>query len=163
MRQISGIQGFEAPNEPDHGERTVPVAITDTSAPCRAVYDQQTVFGHNWTQFRSVTYAAAIPHPLIDGSLMLTQNVAVYPDSVASGTAFSRVVAAIPGCLAASASLDRRTERRPDSNTVLLYGDLGDDAYRLNGATLIHVSTVGPSERKQFTQEILDQLEHAQP
>lgn len=79
VRSITGIVEFRALDEPD--DRAAPVPIPDTPEQRRAVYDQPVVYGTDWSRFRSMTYSADTPHPLLPGFASLTQSIAVYPDA----------------------------------------------------------------------------------
>jgi hypothetical protein len=147
IRAITGIHEFHVPDVPGHGDLVAPVPIPDTPALCRAVYDQPVVFGTDWSQFRSVTYSADIPHPLLPGIASLAQSVAIYPDAGAARGAFERIVAAAPACSDMNADYYyHRTLQHPDPNTLILNGDMVTDGYRLSDTALIGVSTLVPSE-----------------
>ncbi|WP_083166287.1 sensor domain-containing protein [Mycobacterium aquaticum] len=164
IRAITGIHEFHVPDVPGHGDLVAPVPIPDTPALCRAVYDQPVVFGTDWSQFRSVTYSADIPHPLLPGIASLVQSIAIYPDAGAARGAFERIVAAAPACSDMNADYYHRTPQHPDPNTLILNGDMVTDGYRVADTALIGVSTLVPSELAPIDAlNLVDRLQDAQP
>ncbi|NOP94992.1 sensor domain-containing protein [Mycolicibacterium fortuitum] len=155
VRALSGIPEFQIAPE---SQRTSPEASPNTPEPCRAVYDQPTVFGTDWTQFRSVVYSATIDDPLIPEIVNVRQTVAVYPDDAAAQATFDRLQAAIPHCAAAHIDYYSRTPQRPDPSTIVFDGEEANYIYRVAQTAVIYASVIGPFNTDDVAHKIADQL-----
>ncbi|MEV0672307.1 sensor domain-containing protein [Mycobacterium sp. NPDC050441] len=162
VRSISGVAGFHEVPELD---ATTPSTVPDTPAACRAVFDPPTVYGTDWTQFRTVGYSADLDTPVLPIMADVRQAVAAYPDSAAAQAAFDRLTAAVPGCTSTGTAYYRRSAEAPDPNTLLLNSEDAAGAhngYRLTGTKLINSSALGLPDSERVGLEVLDALEDAQ-
>ncbi|MGA5545578.1 sensor domain-containing protein [Mycobacterium sp. NPDC051198] len=155
LRSISGIPEF---HEILDAERTAPAAYPDIPEPCLAVYDEPTVFGTDWRQFRRVVHSATIDDPFIPPIVDIVQTIAVYPDEAHAQATFNRLQNAVPRCAAAKFDYFSKTPQRPDSSTMVFEGDDSSGIYRVAQSTVIYVSAIGPYDTADVGLRVADQL-----
>lgn len=160
VREISRIPDFRSDADWD---LAAPSSDPNVPEPCRAIYDDATVFGSTFKQFRSVAYGAVLEQMSIPSVARVTQNVAIYPDPDSAKARIYALEHAVPRCNAAGVELFRPTVKRPDSSTILLDGDGQDSAYRIASSTLFSVSSLGLADDDRVAIQVLNQLQDAQP
>ncbi|WP_441958448.1 sensor domain-containing protein [Mycolicibacterium houstonense] len=143
-------------------ERTQPKSFPNTPEPCRAVYDQPTVFGADWVQFRSVVYSATMDDSAIPEIVNIVQTIAVYPDNAQAQATFNRLQDAVPRCAAANIEYFSKVPRRPDPSTIVFDGEEANYVYRIAQSAVIYVSAIGPFNTDDVVSKISDQLARQQ-
>jgi hypothetical protein len=173
VRRIAGVDDLTAipqfdsrrPYHIDHPVGNIPGS-------CRAAFDQEAVFGGDWTRFRSVQYDGrttpapddppaniALP-PEVNLSNTVVQTVAVYPDTNAAHAAWTRLVPALVSCAGLHAKNYAFTVNKPDPSTVVLdYANRStSEMYRVTSAVLIRVASFGFPLDEQIASTVLQTI-----
>ena len=121
---------------------------------CRPVFGEEDAFGHNWSQFRAVTYAATGGE--IKAISAVAQGIGIYPDDGTARTEFDRLVSSFEACAALQAKLYNFRINRQDPSTVALVfpGNSQTVMYRLAAPALIDVVVQGIPRSDQVAEVV---------
>lgn len=125
-----------------------------TPEQCRPVFGQEDAFGHNWTQFRAMTYTAVGKE--INVISAVTQAVGIYPDDGAAKAEFDRIVSFSEACATLKAKLyDFRMNRQDPSTVALVFpGNSQSVIYRVASSVLIDVVVQGIPRSDQIAEAV---------
>lgn len=158
VRRIASFDGLTSEQGSD--VRSPRHTDSDAPGPCRAVFDQNVVFGSGWAHFRSVTYNGTIntgpgqPHM----AAVVTQGIGIYPDDGAARDVFDRLVPALTACSDMQAKHYDFTIAQPNPSTVALKSDLWNVMYRLQSSVLIDVAVLGLPQSEQTANAVVDAI-----
>ncbi|WP_409427845.1 sensor domain-containing protein [Mycobacterium sp. SMC-11] len=121
---------------------------------CHPVFGLEEAFGHNWSQFRAVTYTAAGGE--ISTISTVAQGIGVYPDDGTARAEFDRLVASFEACSALQAKLyDFRIEKQDQSTVALAFpGNSQSVMYRVAESVLIDVVVQGLPRSDQIADTV---------
>ncbi|OLP03009.1 hypothetical protein BVU76_08125 [Mycolicibacterium porcinum] len=162
VQAIAGVTGFHGLPELDV---TAPLAIPNTPAGCRGLFDPPTVFGDDWKQFRAAGYIAEIDTAALPSVADVRQAVAVYPDRATAQARFDRLTASVPACTLAGTGYHRRTVKSPQPDTLLLNSDTASGpftTYRISGSRLLTTTALGLPDSRRVAADVLDALGQTQ-
>ncbi|MGV0812385.1 sensor domain-containing protein [Mycolicibacterium boenickei] len=162
VQSISGVMGLHEIPELDV---SAPLAIPNTPAGCRGLFDPPTVFGSDWKQFRAAGYTADIGATALPSMPDARQAVAVYPDSATAQARFDRLTASVPDCTLAGTGYHRRTVKNPQPDTLLLNSEKAGGpftTYRVSGSRLLTTTALGLPDGERVALDVLDALGQAQ-
>lgn len=161
VRRITHVDGLTS--YPEGDVRQPAHFDSDVPAPCQAAYDQESAYGDGWTRFRSVTYSgvtSSVPGGA-NKMMVVTQAVGIYPDDVASRSAFDRLVPLLNACSAMHVKYYDFTVETPDDSTVELhYGEPSSSKviYRVKSSVLIDVVVQGFADSGRIGGTVIDAI-----
>lgn len=129
-----------------------------TPEQCRPVFGQEDAFGHNWSQFRAVTYTAAGGE--ISTISTVAQGIGIYTDDGAARSEFNRLVASFEACAALEAKLYDFSLNKQDPSTVALVfpGNSQSVMYRVASSVLIDVVVQGIPRSDQIAETVAQMI-----
>lgn len=131
------------------------------SEPCRAVLNQDNLFGTNWSNFKNRAYYGA-------SNLGVSQSIAVYPDAAAAKETFERMKRNFNACAAQfpiETFGDAPTLSSPDARTLIarypggVNGPGSVMVYRVDSQVLIFVGAYHYSTDSDVAHTVLDRIE----
>ncbi|WP_131822298.1 sensor domain-containing protein, partial [Mycobacteroides chelonae] len=131
------------------------------SEPCRAVLNQDNLFGMNWSSFKNRAYYGA-------SNLGVSQSIAVYPDGAAAEETFERMKRNFNACAAKfpiETFGDAPRLSSPDARTLVarypgsVNGPGSVMIYRVDSQVLIYVGAFHYSTDSDVAQTVLDRIE----
>ena len=125
---------------------------------CRPVFGQENAFGHNWSQFRAVTYTAAGGE--ISTISTVAQGIGIYTDEGAARAEFDRLAASFEACAALRAKLYEFSLNKQDPTTVALVfpGNSQSVMYRVASSVLIDVVVQGIPRSDQIAETVAQMI-----
>jgi hypothetical protein len=122
------------------------------------VFDQQSAFGGDWSQFDSATYSADIykgqGKTRVRGIADVGQSVAVYPDGSTAHNVFDRLVTDLKQCPPLHVRNYNYTIENIDPSTVALNTDAWEVIYQVKSSTLINVAALGVEKPEQTARTV---------
>lgn len=155
VRSISNLSEFI---ENPQSVRKNPEASPETPESCLGVYDQPTVFGDNWSTFRSAAYNATLDNPRIPDIASILQVIATYPDNNSVQSRLDRLRSAITRCAEANIPFYSIVPQQEDRSTIVLNSDEATYIYRADQSRLLYVAANGPFDTSRAALEIINQL-----
>lgn len=152
----------------DRSELT-PMPVQDAPTPhyespytpdqCHPVFGQEDAFGHNWSQFRAVTYTAAGGGEIKTMSTV-TQAVGIYPDDDTARTEFDRLISSAQACAALQEKLYnfRVKKQGPSSVSLAFPGNTQSVTYQVAGPVLIDVVVQGIPRSDQIAETVVQMI-----
>ena len=121
---------------------------------CRPVFGLADAFGHNWSQFRGVTYTAAGGE--IHTISTVAQGIGIYPDDGTARSEFDRLVSSFEACAALHTKpYDFRLNKQDPSTVFLVFpGDSQSVVCRLASSVLIDVVVQGIPRSDQVAETV---------
>lgn len=125
---------------------------------CRPVFGQEHAFGHNWSQFRSVTYTAAGGE--ISAISTVAQGIGIYPDDGTARVEFDRLASSFEDCAALQTNLYNFRINKLDSSTVALVfpGNSQTVTYRIASSVLVDVVVQGIPRSDQIAETVAQMI-----
>lgn len=129
-----------------------------TPEQCRPVFGLEDAFGHNWSQFRAVTYTTVGGE--ISTISTVAQGIGIYPDDGAARAEFNRLVSSFEACVALQARLyDFRIDKRDPSAVALAFpGNSQSVMYRVASSVLINVVIQGLPRSDQIAETVTQMI-----
>lgn len=128
--------------------------------PCKAVLDQQVIFGDDVTDFRAVSYGAPTDTGpgQIRGDAIVTQAIGRYPSAEAAQAAFDALAPAIQKCDDMHIKNYQYTVAQSDADTLTLHSNVADIVDHVSGATLIHTVALGLPETDRIAETVMQSI-----
>lgn len=144
VRRITGVStlapapGPNPSHQPSHFEHPEP-------PPCKAVFDQRTVFDRNWRQFVSTTDAATVDHGAGRANSIadVIQAIGVYADETAARGVFSQLKAKLVACRGLNVPRYDYSIDDSDPSALVLSTQTWTVVYRVKSAVLLNVVALG--------------------
>lgn len=125
---------------------------------CRPVFGLEDAFGHNWSQFRAVTYTAVGGE--ISTISTVAQGIGIYADDGTARAEFDRLVSSFEACAALQARLyDFRINKQGPSTVVLVFpGNSQSVMYRVASSVLMDVVVQGIPRSDQIAEAVTQMI-----
>lgn len=125
---------------------------------CHPVFGQEDAFGHNWSQFRAVTYTAAGGE--IKTMSTVTQAVGIYSDDGMARAEFDRLVSASEACAALQEKLyNFRVNKQGPSTVALVFpGNSQSVIYHVASSVLMDVVVQGLPRSDQIAETVTQMI-----
>jgi hypothetical protein len=127
---------------------------------CKAVLDQQVIFGTDVDDFRAASYGAATDTGpgQIRGVAIVTQAIGRFPSTESARSAFDRLAPAIEECNQLQVKNYEYDVHNIGGNTLSLHSNVADIVDRVDGATLVHVSVVGLPHSGRIAEDVVQRI-----
>lgn len=127
---------------------------------CKAVLDQQVIFGTDVDEFRAASYGAATDTGpgQIRGVAIVTQAIGRFPSTESARSAFDRLAPAIEECNQLQVKNYEYDVHNIDGSTLSLHSNVADIVDRVDGATLVHVSVVGLPHSGRIAKDVAQRI-----
>lgn len=157
IREIAQFDQLSADGSPT---LTAPQPDPTAPDPCKAVLDQQMIFGENVDEFRTASYGAATgTEPgQISGVAIVTQAIGQYPSAADARAAFNALAPAIEECNGLRVKNYEYRTTAIDNDTLSLHSNVADIVDHVDGMALIHVTVVGLPNSRQIADDVVQRI-----
>lgn len=157
IRAVANLDQLSADGSPVISE---PQPDPTPPDPCKAVLDQQVIFGSDFEKFRTVSYGASTDTSpgQIRGVAIVTQAVGQYPNTDDAQAAFDALTPAIQECKELRVKNYEYAVDISGESTLVLRSNVADIVDRVEGTTLIHVAVVGLANSGQIAGDVVQRI-----
>lgn len=160
VEQVRALADFQSLSVDGSPVLTDPQPDPIAAGACKAVLDQQVIFGADVGEFRTASYGSVTDNGpgQIHGVAIVTQAIGRYPSTESARSAFDRLAPAIEECNRMDLDNYQYEVDNTDGNTLSLHSNVADIVDHVDGATLVHVAVVGLPHSERIAADVVQAI-----